>query len=50
MDLSLSKLREIVEYREAFWASVHVVAKALDTTLQLNRTGMYKTRRNALLA
>ena len=50
MDMSLSKLRETVEYREACWASVHGVAKELDTTLQLNRTGTHKTRRNALLA
>ena len=32
MDMSLSKLREIVEYREACWASVHGVAKELGMT------------------
>ena len=28
MDMSLSKLREIVKYREALWVTVHGVAKS----------------------
>ena len=50
MDMSFSKLQKIVEYREACRASAHGVAKESDTTLQMNRIGTYKTRRNALLA
>ena len=35
-DMSLSRLRELVIYREAWHAAVHRVSKELDTTEQLN--------------
>ena len=38
MDMSLSKLREMVKDREAWHAAVHGVAKKLDLTEQINNS------------
>ena len=35
-DMSLSRLRELVIYREAWHVAVHGVSKELDTTEKLN--------------
>ena len=36
MDMNLSKLWEIVGYKEAWHTTVHEITKLLDTTLKLN--------------
>ena len=40
MDMNLGKLREIVKDREAWHATVHGVAKELDTTRGLNNSNI----------
>ena len=45
IDMSLSKLREIMKDREAWWATVHGGHKELDTTEQLNNNFSMHTLR-----
>ena len=45
IDMSLSKLREIMKDREASWATVHGGHKELDTTEQLNNNFSMHTLR-----
>ena len=44
IDMSLSKLREIMKDREAWWATVHGGHKELDTTEQLSNFSMHTLR------
>ena len=50
MDMSLSKLQEIVKDRGAWWAAVHGVAKSQEMTYRLNnKTGSHLYLENMLV-
>ena len=48
MDMSLSKLWEMVKDKEAWCAAIHGATKIWDTTEQLNNTGLKTDQWNRL--